>query len=131
MWGFEADGVSYHSFMNMAWNPERYAAGDLLEHTRVFCAQQFGEEQADEAMRILNLYCKYNGRVTPEMLDKDTYHLASGEWRQVADEYVKLEAEALRQYLKLDTAYRDAYRQLILFLCRRWPICMKCIMHKP
>ena len=102
-------------FMNMAWNPERYAAGDLLEHTRVFCAQQFGEEQADEAMRILNLYCKYNGRVTPEMLDKDTYHLASGEWRQVADEYVKLEAEALRQYLKLDTAYRDAYRQLILF----------------
>ena len=32
-----------------------------------------------------------------------------------ADEYVKLEAEALRQYLKLDTAYRDAYRQLILF----------------
>lgn len=37
---------------------------DLLEHTRVFCAQQFGEEQADEAMRILNLYCKYNGRVT-------------------------------------------------------------------
>ena len=102
-------------FMNMAWNPERYAAGDLLEHTRVFCAQQFGEEQADEAMRILNLYCKYNGRVTPEMLDKDTYHLASGEWRQVADEYVKLEAEALRQYLKLEAAYRDAYRQLILF----------------
>lgn len=33
----------------------------------------------------------------------------------MADEYVKLEAEALRQYLKLDTAYRDAYRQLILF----------------
>ena len=102
-------------FMNMAWNPERYAAGNLLEHTRAFCAQQFGEEQADEAMRILNLYCKYNGRVTPEMLDKDTYHLASGEWRQVADEYVKLEAEALRQYLKLEAAYRDAYRQLILF----------------
>ena len=86
-----------------------------MEHTRAFCAQQFGEEQADEAMRILNLYCKYNGRVTPEMLDKDTYHLASGEWRQVADEYVKLEAEALRQYLKLEAAYRDAYRQLILF----------------
>ena len=26
-------------FMNMAWNPERYAAGDLLEHdTSVLCA---------------------------------------------------------------------------------------------
>ena len=49
------------------------------------------------------------------MLDKGYLSLGFGEWRQVADEYVKLEAEALRQYLKLDTAYRDAYHQLILF----------------
>ena len=26
-------------FMNMAWNPERYAAGNLLEHTRACLAQ--------------------------------------------------------------------------------------------
>lgn len=102
-------------FMDMAWNPEAYKAGNLLEHTRGFCAQQFGHEQAEEAMRILNLYSKYNGRVTPEMLDKDTYNVESGEWKQVSDEYIKLEAEALRQYLQLDAAYRDAYRQLILF----------------
>lgn len=102
-------------FLDMAWNPTRYTADNLLEHPRRFCAQQFGEAQADEAARILNLYSKYAGRVTPEMLDRNTYNLETGEWKQVTDEFVKLEAEALRQYIALDAAYRDAYKQLILF----------------
>ena len=102
-------------FLDMAWNPKRYDAGNLLNHTRRFCAQQFGADQAEEAMRILNLYSKYTGRVTPEMLDMHTYNLETGEWKQVSDEYTKLEAEALRQYLSLDPAYRDAYKQIILF----------------
>lgn len=102
-------------FLDMAWNPKRYNAGNLLDHTRRFCAQQFGAEQAEEAMRILNLYSKYTGRVTPEMLDMHTYNLETGEWKQVSDEYAKLEAEALRQYLSLEPAYRDAYKQIILF----------------
>lgn len=102
-------------FLDMAWNPKRFTADNLLEHTREFCAQQFGREQADEAMRIMNLYCKYAGRVTPEMLDSKTYNLETGEWKQVSDEYIKLEAEALRQYMILAPEYRDAYKQLILF----------------
>ena len=102
-------------FMDMAWNPDQFNADNLLDHARSFCAQQFGEDQADEAARILNLYSKYNGRVTPEMLDAKTYNLETGEWKQVADEYTKLEAEALRQYLTLPEEYRDAYQQLLLF----------------
>ena len=102
-------------FLDMAWNPKRYTADNLLEHPRGFCARQFGEEQADEAARILNLYSKYNGRVTPEMLDCHTYNIETGEWKQVADEYRKLEADALRQYLSLPQEYHDAYKQLILF----------------
>ncbi len=102
-------------FLDMAWSPEKFSAENLLDHPRRFCAQQFGEDQADEAMRILNLYSKYNGRVTPEMLDRRTYNLESGEWKQVSDEYLKLEAEALRQYLTLKPEYHDAYKQLILF----------------
>lgn len=102
-------------FLDMAWNPTRYHAGNLLEHTREFCAEQFGAKQAEEAARILNLYCKYTGRVTPEMLDARTYNLETGEWKQVSDEFLKLEAEALRQYLTLPSEYRDAYKQLILF----------------
>ena len=102
-------------FLDMAWNPGQYTASNLLEHPRRFCAQQFGEEQADEAARILNLYSKYAGRVTPEMLDRNTYNLETGEWKQVSDEYAKLEAEALRQYISLKSEYRDAYQQVILF----------------
>ena len=102
-------------FLDMAWNPKRYTADNLLEHPRGFCARQFGEEQADEAARILNLYSKYNGRVTPEMLDCHTYNIETGECKQVADEYRKLEADALRQYLSLPQEYHDAYKQLILF----------------
>ncbi len=102
-------------FLDMAWNPTEYRADNLLDHTHQFCAQQFGETQALEAARILNLYSKYTGRVTPEMLDRTTYNLETGEWKKVSDEFIKLEAEALRQYLSLKSEYRDAYKQLILF----------------
>lgn len=102
-------------FLDMAWDPTRYKAATLLDHPRAFCAQQFGEEQADEAMRLLNLYSKFNGRVTAEMLDRNTYNLETGEWKKVSDEYLKLETEALRQYMSLKPEYRDAYKQLILF----------------
>lgn len=113
-------------FMDMAWNPHKYSVEHITDHTRDFCMQQFGgakqvgnenfgKSQAEEAARILNLICKYNGRCTAEMLDKDTYDLESGEWQEVVNQYLKLEADALRQYNSLPTAYHDAYRQLILF----------------
>ena len=102
-------------FLDMAWNPTKFTNDNLLEHARAFCAQQFGEDQADEAMRILNLYSKYNGRVTAEMLDAKTYNIENGEWKKVSDEYLKLEAEALRQYISLKPEYKDAYKQLLLF----------------
>ena len=102
-------------FLDIAWNPERFNAANLKDHTVDFCRQQFGDEQAAEAARILNLYSKYNGRITPEMLDSRTYNLQTGEWKQVSDEYLKLEAEALRQYMTLPEEMRDAYFQLILF----------------
>ena len=102
-------------YLDMAWNPTRFNAKNLLDHTREFCKQQFGNDQADEAARILNLYRKYNGRVTPEMLNRNTYNLETGEWKQVSDEYIKLEAEALRQFISLKPEYRDAYKQLILY----------------
>lgn len=102
-------------FMDMAWNPHKYSANNITRHTRDWCAQQFGESQADEAARILNLVCKYNGRCTPEMLDKNTYSLENGEWQEVVNQYLQLEADALRQYNSLPAAYHDAYRQIILF----------------
>ena len=102
-------------FLDMAWNPKAYNSKNLLDHTRKFCAQQFGEEQAKEAARILNLYSQYAGRVTAEMLDARTYNVETGEWKQVADEFMRLETEALRQFATLPESTRDAYRQIILF----------------
>ena len=102
-------------FMDMAWNPHKYSVNNITRHTRDWCAQQFGESQADEAARILNLVCKYNGRCTPEMLDRNTYSLENGEWQEVVNQYLQLEADALRQYNSLPAAYHDAYRQIILF----------------
>ena len=102
-------------FMDMAWNPRKYDVNNITRHTRDWCAQQFGESQADEAARILNLICKYNGRCTPEMLDKNTYSQENGEWQEVVNQYLQLEADALRQYNSLPASYHDAYRQIILF----------------
>ena len=100
-------------FMDMAWNPSKYNVGNLLEHTREFCAESFGESNADEAASILNLVCKYNGRITSEMLDASVY--TCDEFELVVNEYRALEARALRLYLKLNPECQDAYRQLILF----------------
>ncbi|MCF0244081.1 MAG: glycosyl hydrolase 115 family protein [Bacteroidaceae bacterium] len=103
-------------FLDLAWNPKKYdSPSKLMLHPLEFCRTIFGDSEADEAMRILNLYSKYNGRTTAEMLDCTTYDLESGEWKQVRDEYVGLEAEALRQYMRLPADARDAYKQLILF----------------
>ena len=102
-------------FMDMAWNPRKYDVNNITRHTRDWCAQQFGESQADEAARILNLICKYNGRCTPEMLNKNTYSLENGEWQEVVNQYLQLEADALRQYNSLPASYHDAYHQIILF----------------
>jgi hypothetical protein len=54
-------------------------------------------------------------RVTPEMLDARTYNIETGEWRQVADDYQRLELRALRLFEQIPAEARDFYRQLILF----------------
>ena len=102
-------------FMDMAWNPLEYDAATLTKHTEAFCRQQFGCCQAEEAARILNLCCKYNGRSTAEMLDATVYSAENGEWAKVVAQYDALEADVLRQFLTLKEEYRDAYRQIVLF----------------
>lgn len=102
-------------FMDIAWNPKKYSVENITGHTKDWCTQQFGKQQAEEAARILNLVGKYNGRCTPEMLDKDTYDVKNGEWQTVVNQYLQLEADALRQYNSLPVSYHDAYRQIILF----------------
>ncbi|MGN0282410.1 MAG: glycosyl hydrolase 115 family protein [Prevotella sp.] len=102
-------------FLDMAWNPREYTAANITDHTLRFCRQQFGCKQAEEAARILNLCCKYNGRCTAEMLDANTYDIDNGDWQTILNQYEHLELDALRQYASLSDNQRDAYRQIILF----------------
>ena len=118
-------------FMDMAWNPKEYTQQTVTDHTRRFfssvlpplCLPRGGVTEASpwgglvgvEAASIYNRNCQYMARVTPEMLDAQTYNLETGEWRQVADDYQRLELRALRLYQDIPAEARDFYRQLILF----------------
>jgi hypothetical protein len=101
-------------FLQMAWNPKAFNENNLAEYARQFCEDKFGKEQSVEAAQILSMYCKYNSRVTAEMMDQRTYNLESGEFQQVKDSYLALETRALRQYYSLSDSYKDTYKQLIL-----------------
>ena len=102
-------------FMDMAWKPSSVSCDVVSTHMTAFCEQAFGAAHAEEAARILNLCCKYAGRSTVEMLDRNTYNLQTGEWQQVVSQYQQLERDALRLYTHIAPEYYDAYRELILF----------------
>lgn len=102
-------------FMDMAWNPEKFNAHNLKQHTEDFCAQLFGSQYGKEAARILSLYAKYNRRVTPEMLNAKTYSFNYGEWERVVDEYNALALDAHNLGFLLPATYRDTYDQIISY----------------
>ena len=102
-------------FMDMAWNPKEYNLQTVTDHTRRFFGSVLSGSVADEAADIYNRNCQYMARVTPEMLDAKTYNVATGEWRQVADDYQRLELRALRLLDEIPAEARDFYNQLVLF----------------
>lgn len=103
-------------FLDMAWDPTSFNAQNLFQYTEDWCAQQFGKQYASEAARILNLYTKYNHRVTPELLDANTYSLENyNEFERVRNDYKNLDLDALRLYNLIPNVYKDAFDQLILF----------------
>ena len=111
-------------FMDMAWNPKEYTLQTVTDHTKRFFQSTLGSLSpltshlsplADEAADIYNRNCQYMARVTPEMLDARTYNIETGEWKQVADDYQRLEVRALRLYEQIPAEARDFYRQLLLF----------------
>lgn len=102
-------------FMDMAWKPKEYNLQNVTNHTEKFFAETLGAGFAKDAARIYNRNCQYMARVTPEMLDSYTYNVETGEFKKIADEYARLEAEALRLYLRLPEKVKDTYFQTILF----------------
>lgn len=103
-------------FLDMAWNPEQFNAQNLFQYTEDWCAEQFGAQYAQESARIINLYTKYNSRVTPELLNDTTFSLENyDEFERVRDDYRDLAMDALRLYNLIPNAYKDAFDELVLF----------------
>lgn len=102
-------------FMNMAWNPNQFDANNLCEYAERFCDLQFGETYASDIAELLLDYGRYSSRISAEMLDDQTYNLQSGEFKAVRDEFLALEAKALRLEPLMDETQKDAYQELVLF----------------
>ncbi|MDR2145836.1 MAG: glycosyl hydrolase 115 family protein [Tannerella sp.] len=103
-------------FLDMAWNPNQFNSNNLQQYTEKWCVQQFGEKFAREAAEILNLQCKYATRVTPELLNADTYSLENyNEWERVLNDYKNLNYRALRLYNLMPDKTKDCFDELVSF----------------
>ena len=101
-------------FLDYAWNPAAIPAEGVGAYTQRWASQQFGPKYAAAIADILAKYAKYNARRKPELLDADTYSLATGEWATVVADYNALLARAEAIEVKLPAAAHDAYFELVL-----------------
>jgi len=103
-------------FLDMAWNPKKFNSQNLFDFTEQWAAEQFGKKYSKEIAGFLNTYPKFNRRVTPEMLDSQTYSLENyNEFQTVVNDYKNLALDAYRVYNEMPKEYKDAYFQLVLY----------------
>jgi hypothetical protein len=103
-------------FLDMAWNPEKFNAGNLQEYYVNWTKENFGNQFTGEIAEILKLYTKYNARRKPELLDAKTYSITNyNEADRVVTDYQKLVEKANAINEKLQPEYKDTFYQLVLF----------------
>ncbi|WP_348823118.1 glycosyl hydrolase 115 family protein [Flavobacterium aestuarii] len=103
-------------FLDMAWNPKKFNSQNLFDFTERWAAEQFGKKYSKDIAGFLNTYPKFNRRVTPEMLDSQTYSLENyNEFQTVVNDYKNLALDAYRVYNEMPKEYKDAYFQLVLY----------------
>lgn len=102
-------------FMDMAWNPKKFNADNLLDYTKEFYSNTFGTDRGAEIADIMDTHNKYTAYMNAELINSRAFNLESGEYERVTNEYLALEARALRQMLSLPDEYHDAYWQLVLY----------------
>ena len=101
-------------FLDMAWNPDQFNAGNLQDHSVAFCSSIFGAQYAEEAARLLRMYAKFNRRITPELLNMRIYSIPNyNEWARVTGEYDQLALDADALGKKLPQNMYDAWFQLL------------------
>lgn len=103
-------------FLDLAWNPEKWNAGNLDQYYVQWAKENFGDQNADEIAQIIKLYTKYNSRRKPELLNEKTYSITNyNEEETVLADYKKLVDKANSINSKLKPEYKDAFYQLVLF----------------
>ena len=103
-------------FLDMAWSPEKFNAGNLDQYYKDWAKENFGDQNTDDIAEILKLYTKYNARRKPELLNEKIYSIASyDEADRVVADYKKLVEKATSINEKLQPEYKDAFYQLVLF----------------
>lgn len=103
-------------FLDMAWNPEKFNAGNLEQYYVNWAKENFDNQFTEEIAEILKLYTKYNSRRKPELLDAKTYSITNyNEADRVVADYQKLVEKANSINEKLKPEYKDAFYQLVLF----------------
>lgn len=103
-------------FLDYAWNPAKWSAERLDDYTRLWAAEQFGEEHAAAIANMLSRYGKYNALRKPELLSPETYSLTNyREAERVVAEYNELAEKAEQLYQKMPDEAKDAFYQLVLY----------------
>lgn len=120
LWMLNVGDIKPHEFaidffMDMAWNPDQFDANNLRAYAECFCGLQFGDAYAKDIAELLLDYGRYSSRISAEMLNDQTYNLQSGEFKAVRDEFLALEAKALRLEPLMDETQKDAYQELVLY----------------
>ncbi|WP_419571906.1 glycosyl hydrolase 115 family protein [Rheinheimera sp.] len=101
-------------FLRMAWDPERFNAGNLQQWTKDWATQQFGPGQAEVIAGLLQGYTKHNGRRKPEAIEPGTYSLLHyNEAERVSRELADLAQRSDQVQQQLGAAYQDAFVQLV------------------
>jgi hypothetical protein len=103
-------------FLDMAWNPAAFNAGNLDQYYVQWAKENFGNQNSEEIAQIIKLYTKYNSRRKPELLNEKTYSITNyNEADHVVNDFRKLAAKANSISEKLKPEYKDAFYQLVLF----------------
>ncbi len=103
-------------FFDYAWNPDAITVHNVNNYTLNWAKSQFGNQHANEIAEILNLYTKYNARVTPELLNSNTFSLTNyREFETVAKDYELLAQKAEELRMKIGAEQDDAFFQLVYY----------------
>lgn len=103
-------------FLRMAWNPDAWPKERLQEFGELWAAREFGGAYAWEISALVQGYSRHNGRRKPELVEADTYSQHHyNEATRVYTELAELSRRADDLYRKIDSQYRDAFFQLVLY----------------